>query len=106
MLFELRQYWCRPGRRDEWARYMDETIIPFQVSKGVVVVGTFVDEEDSDHYVWIRRFASEAERDRLYKAVYEDERWEMEMLPRVVDMLDRERSVITRMNSTPMSVIS
>ena len=84
---------------------MDETVIPFQISRGVVVVASFVDEEDPDHYVWIRRFESEGERERLYKAIYESERWENEMLPRVTEMLDRERSVISRLNATPMSVI-
>ena len=63
MLFELRQYRCRPGKRDEFVRYMDETPIPFQVSMGVVVVGSFIDEEDPEGYVWIRRFASEQERE-------------------------------------------
>ena len=106
MLFELRQYWCKPGKRDEWARYMDETIIPYQVSKGMVVVGSFTDEEDADHYVWIRRFEDEAERERLYKAVYETEAWEKGMMPHVTEMLDRERSVISRLHATPKSVIS
>ena len=62
MLLELRQYRCRPGKRDEFVRYMEETLIPFQVSKGVVVVGSFIDEEDPDGYVWIRRFDSEEDR--------------------------------------------
>lgn len=106
MLFELRQYWCKPGKRDEWARYMDETIIPFQVSKGIVVVGSWVDEEDPDHYVWIRRFDSETERERLYEAAYGSETWKNEMMPRVEEMLDRDRSVISRMHATPKSVIS
>ena len=106
MLFELRQYWCKPGKRDEWARYMDETIIPYQVSKGMVVVGSFTDEEDADHYVWIRPFEDEAERERLYKAVYETEAWEKDMMPHVTEMLERERSVISRLHSTPKSVIS
>jgi len=106
LLFELRQYWCKPGKRDEWARYMDETIIPYQVSKGMVVVGSFTDEEDADHYVWIRRFEDEAERERLYKAVYETEAWEKDMMPHVTEMLERERSVISRLHATPKSVIS
>lgn len=106
MLFELRQYWCKPGKRDEWARYMDETLIPYQVSKGMVVIGSFVDEEDADHYVWIRRFDSEAERERLYKAVYETDVWENDIAPRVTEMLDRERSVISRLHATPKSGIS
>ena len=48
MLFELRRYQCKPGKRDEWVRFMEETLIPFQVSHGVVVVGSFIDEENPD----------------------------------------------------------
>ena len=81
-------------------------MIPFQVSQRVVVVGSFVDEEDPDHYVWIRRFDSEDERKRLYQAIYESETWQTEMLPLVTDMIDRERSIISRLNATPKSVIS
>ena len=85
---------------------MDKTVIPFQVSQRVVVVGSFVDEEDPDHYVWIRRFDSEDERKRLYQAIYESETWQTEMLPLVTDMIDRERSIISRLNATSKSVIS
>ncbi|MBM3945327.1 MAG: NIPSNAP family containing protein, partial [SAR202 cluster bacterium] len=34
MLYELRQYKTRPGKRDEFVRFMEKVIIPFQVSKG------------------------------------------------------------------------
>ena len=85
---------------------MDKTVIPFQVSQRVVVVGSFVDEEDPDHHVWIRRFDSEDERKRLYQAIYESEIWQTEMLPLVTDMIDRERSIISRLNATPKSVTS
>ena len=54
---------------------MDETVIPFQISKGMVIVGRFVGEEEDDLYVWIRRFESEEERQQLYEAVYESEEW-------------------------------
>jgi quinol monooxygenase YgiN len=106
LLFELRQYWCKPGKRDEWAAYMDGTVMPYQVSKGMVVVATFIDEEDPDHYVWIRRFEDEADRERLYKAVYETDAWTNDMMPRVTEMLDRERAIINRLIPTPKSVIS
>jgi hypothetical protein len=49
---------------------MEEEIIPFQVKMGMVILGSFVGEEDQSVYVWIRRFESEAERKRLYDAVY------------------------------------
>ena len=84
---------------------MEEVIIPFQVANGVVVVGSFVAEEEDNLYVWIRRFDSEAERERIYEAVYESDQWKQVMLPQVVEMLDREKSVITRLEAAPKSVI-
>lgn len=105
MFFELRQYRTLPGKRDEWVRFMEEVIIPFQVSKGMVIVGNFVGEQEDDLYVWIRRFASEEERVAQYKAVYETDYWKNEVAPRVSEMLDRPRMVITRLAATPMSVI-
>lgn len=105
MLFELREYHTKPGQRERWAKYMDEVIIPYQMSKGMVIVATFVGEKDDDLYVWIRRFDSEAERERLYKAVYENEYWQKEVSPLVGEMLDRTKTVVSRLNPTPMSVI-
>ena len=56
MFFELRQYRVKPERRDEWVKLMEETIIPFQIAQGMVVLGSFVGEQEEDLYVWIRRF--------------------------------------------------
>src|SRR6059058_2732038 len=98
MLFELRQYRMRPGQRENWVRFMEEVLIPIQVSKGMVVVGSFVGEEEgSDLFVWIRRFEDEEERERLYEAVYESDHWKQEIAPRVPEMVDRDRHVITRL---------
>ena len=105
MFFELRQYRTFPGKRDEWVKFMEEVIIPFQVSKGMVIVGSFVDQQEDDHYLWIRRFESEEDRVALYKAVYETDFWKNEVAPKVGEMLDRPRMVITRIESTPKSVI-
>ena len=90
MLFELRQYRTHPGQRDKWVQYMEEKIIPFQVSKGMVICGSFVGEEDPDLYFWIRRFDSEEERERLYEAVYQSDYWETTIGPRVGELIDRE----------------
>ena len=105
MLFELRQYRTRPGQRENWVRFMEEVLIPFQVSKGMVIVGSFVGEEESDLYVWIRRFEDERERERLYEAVYESDHWKQEIAPRVLEMVDREKHVVTRLTPTPKSVL-
>ena len=105
MFFEFRQYRTRPGQRERWGKLMEESIIPFQVSKGMVALGSFVGQEEDDLYVWIRRFASEEERERLYKAVYESEYWRNEIAPQVEQMLDRSRTQVIRLVATPKSVI-
>ena len=61
----LRQYRMRPGQEENWVNYMEEVIIPFQISKGMVILGGFVGEEEKDLYVWIRRFESEAQRETV-----------------------------------------
>src|SRR5215813_9863614 len=105
MFFELRQYVVRPGKQAEWVKCMEEEIIPFQVKMGMVILGSFVGEEDASVYVWIRRFESEAERKRLYDAVYQSDYWKNEMSPRIPTMIDREQIKVTRIVATPRSVI-
>src|SRR5437868_13672510 len=105
MFFELRQYRTKPGQREKWVKFMEEEIIPFQVSKGMVIVGSFVGQEEDDLYIWIRRFESEEQREGLYAAVYQTDFWKNEVGPKVGEMLDRPRTIITRIEATPKSVI-
>jgi hypothetical protein len=105
MFFELRQYRVKAGKREQWVQFMEEEIIPFQIKQGMVVVGSFIGQEEDDLYVWIRRFDSEAERERLYEQVYQSEHWKTAIAPRVGEMIYREKSVITRLEPTPKSVI-
>ena len=106
MFYELRQYRTKPGQRQNWVDFMEEVIIPFQVSKGMVIAGSFVGEEEDDLYIWMRRFDDEAERERLYEAVYQSDEWINEIAPKVGELLDRDKIVVTRIEPTPKSVIS
>jgi hypothetical protein len=103
MLFELRQYRTRPGQRENWVKYMEEVIIPFQTARGMTILGSFTGEEEDDLYVWIRRFESEQERERLYKAVYESDEWKNTIAPKIPEMMDRERIKVSRLNPTTRS---
>ncbi|MEM7536034.1 MAG: NIPSNAP family protein [Chloroflexota bacterium] len=105
MFFELRQYRVMPGKMDEWVEYMEGEIIPFQISQGMVVIGSFVSPEEDDLYVWIRRFVDEDERKKLYAAVYESDTWLNEMAPKVGGLIDRSKIKVTRLTSTSRSVI-
>ena len=101
--YELRQYKVLPGKMDEWVKIMEEEIIPFQVSKGMVITGSYRGETDDTAYVWMRRFESEAEREALYKAVYDSDHWKTKIAPRVPACLDRSAMVVTRIVPTPKS---
>lgn len=105
MFFELRQYRMKAGQKENWVKLMEETIIPFQIAQGMVVIGSFTGEQEEDLYVWIRRFESEEQREELYEKVYQSDTWKNEIAPLVGDMLDRSRIVVTRLEATPKSVI-
>ncbi len=106
MFYEFRQYkMVDESKREAWVKFMEEVVIPFQVSKGMVVLGSFVDEEDKNLYYWIRRFKSEEEREKLYKAVYESDEWKNDIGPKIPDMMDRSAIVVKRIVPTDRSVI-
>lgn len=103
--FELRQYQINDGKLDEWVEFMDRTLIPFQRSCGMVVVGSWF-VRDQNQYVWIRRFESEENRVALYKAAYENDFWLKEARPMVETMLNRETGVtVTRMEPSDLSIL-
>ena len=92
MFFELRQYSIKDGQMDEWVEFMEKEIIPYQVAKGMVILGSFVGDEEKNLYIWIRRFESESEKDRLNKAVYEDSHWTKNLSPKVGELMHRDWS--------------
>ena len=103
--YELRQYKVLPDRMAGWVEIMEKEIIPFQVSKGMVICGSFQGETDAPVYVWLRRFESEAERVQLYKDVYESDYWKTQIAPKVPEYLDRSAIVVTRIVPTPKSTM-
>ena len=105
MFYEIREYRILDGKRDEWVKFMESDIIPFQYSKGMVIIASFESEEEEDLYVWIRRFESEEEKVKLYEAVYETDHWKNVITPVVTRLLDRSNIVVRRFQSTPKSVV-
>jgi NIPSNAP len=105
VFYEIRSYLTKPGRRDEWVRFMEEVVIPYQLSKGMTITASFVDDENPDHYVWLRRFNDESEREALYAATHDNQRWTGEIFPRVADLLVLDRTVVTRAVPTSASAL-
>ncbi len=106
MLYELRQYKAHAGKRDEFVELMNSTILPFQTEKGVEVVANFVSPDDPDAYIWIRRFDSDERRTEVTEAVYGSDYWNDEVLPKVIDLLDRDQTVVTMLSPTEGSALS
>jgi hypothetical protein len=101
--YELRQYKIKPGKMVEWLKLMEGEIIPFQVSKGMVITGSYQGEEDKSIYIWTRRFENESERERLYADVYESDRWKNDISPQVGELMEREAMQVTRLTPTALS---
>lgn len=106
MFFELRQYKTTPGNRDRWVKTMEEKIIPFHASKGVVVCGSFTGKDDDDTYIWLRRFDSQEQKESFAKTIAESDYWKNEVLPDIREMLDREAMKVTALEATALSVIN
>jgi hypothetical protein len=105
MFYELRRYTIRKGKMRQWEKLMEQEIIPFQTSMGMVISGSFTVEEDETLYIWLRRFASEAERKRLYARVYGSAHWKKVIEPKVPPLLDIPSIVVERLAPTAMSVL-
>ncbi len=103
--YELRQYKIRPGKMPEWLEFMENKIIPFQVSKGAVISASFKGEKDDSVYFWIRRFESETEREQLYKDIYESDFWKEEVAPKVGTLIDRDAIQVQRVTPTSLSIL-
>ncbi|MCP5076011.1 MAG: NIPSNAP family containing protein [Rhodobacteraceae bacterium] len=103
--YELRQYVVRPGKMEAWLKLMEEEIISRQTAVGMIISGSFRGEEDDSVYVWLRRFESEAERERLYKEFYESDVWVNELTDQVGQLIEREKIMVQRIVPTPLSVL-
>lgn len=103
--YELRQYEIRPGKMADWLLLMENEIIPFQVSNGMVIGGSFRGETDETVYIWIRRFEDEAARERLYASIYQSDHWKNVIAPKVAELINRETINVQRLVPTSMSIL-
>lgn len=77
--------------------HVDEAIITEVINEekcgdGIIIV-----------YFWIRRFEGEAERERLYKEIYQSGHWLNELVDRVGEVMDKVGMVVHRVVATALS---
>ena len=120
--FELRIYQVFPGKMIEWLELMEKIIIPFQVSKGMIIHGSFTENsfdkfnlnngkremetlKNRNLYIWIRRFKNLDHKNILYKEVYESEEWIKNIAPIVETLIDRNTIVVHNLSPTALSIM-
>lgn len=100
MIYEIRHYLAHPGRRDDLARYMDETVIPHMISHGMTVIGSYRDLEKDDTYVWIRGFNDQEQRTAALEAAYGAAVWSEQMRPAIDNLMDSARAHVDVVSPT------
>lgn len=100
---ELREYKIRPGKTSEWLRWMHEDLLPYQRSKGMVIVDTYIQTDDTgtDFFVWLREFENEEARQRIYEETYNDW-WISEIRPKVFTLIDETSISVKLLHSVDL----
>lgn len=87
MWYEIRRETAHPGRGRELAQWMEEQVIPLHQAGGMTVVGSFVDADDQDAFVWIRKFHDADERRAIVERVHQDPAFETSVGVRARELL-------------------
>ena len=96
-IIELREYRIQTGKKEQWLTWMHEEILPYQRSKGMKIIDTYINKGDNgfDYFVWLREFDDEASRQRIHQATY-NEHWIQNIRPKVFELID-EHSISVRL---------
>jgi len=105
VIYELRRYKVKKGKMKQWLKVMEEQILPFQSSQGMVILAGFTAPKEKDTFVWLRRFRNDAERKRQYRKVYESEHWKKVIAPQTEALLDLSAMVVTDLSPVPWSIL-
>jgi len=88
MIVEIRTYTIKPGFRDRFLRFFEDKSRPLQESKGIKVLGPFIDLENENTVVCLRGFPSLQERERMRGLFYGGPEWKEELKAEAMAMLD------------------
>lgn len=100
---ELRQYKIKTGKTEQWLTWMKDELLPYQRSKGMRVLNTYVHkgEDGHDYFVWLREFDSEQARQAIYAETY-NEWWIREIRPKVFELIEQDSVRVTLLESVEM----
>ena len=96
---ELRQYELVPGRRDTLIDLFEREFVESQEALGIHLVGTFVDLDNPDRFVWMRAFANHAVRNEALPGFYYGPAWKAHRDEANATMVDSDNVLLLRSTS-------
>ena len=101
-IVEIRIYRVKPGTRDEFVRFFEDTL-EAQAAAGLRVLGQFRSLDDENTFVWIRAFRDQKERQERSRAFYLGPAWMEERRAQAAKFL--ESGEVMLVEPTGMSLI-
>jgi hypothetical protein len=98
---ELRRYTLHRGRLPDLLAVFEHHLIEPQEDSGMVVGGTFADEEDPDSFTWLRGFADHDARVRALEAFYNGPVWASHRDAANATMVDSDDVLLLRPTEPP-----
>ena len=97
--YELRQYQIAQGKMAEFVKFFDEEILPYQQSKGMTCVASYLAEDDPNTFIWIRGFDANLTDTELRTLLYEDPVWVEQFASRVKALLMDRHITLMKLTS-------
>lgn len=88
MIVELRTYKIRPGFRERFLRFFQDSAGPVQRSKGMQLLGPFIDPSNEQNVFYLRGFRNGRERDRIRALFYQGSEWENELRTKAMALVE------------------
>lgn len=90
-IIELREYKIKPGKTEQWLNWMHEELLPYQRSKGMRIINTYLhqDPNGTDYFIWLREFDDEKARAAIYALTY-NTWWIEEIRPKVFELIEQD----------------
>ena len=98
---ELRRYTLHPGRLPELLAVFERHLIQPQEDSGMVVGGTFRDQDDPSSFTWLRGFADHEARVRALEAFYGGPVWARYSDEANATMVDSDDVLLLRPTQPP-----
>jgi len=95
-MVELRQYELVPGRRDALITLFEREFVESQEAVGIHLIGTFVDLDNPDRFVWMRGFRDNAARTEALGGFYYGPIWAAHSTAANATMIDSDNVLLLR----------